>query len=471
MTFPQAIKSPIFNEISNYCSNNNIESYVIGGFVRDFFLKRECKDVDILIIGDGISAAKKIAINIDPKISVTIFKNFGTAYFRYKDYDIEFVGSRKESYVSDSRNPIIETGTLTDDINRRDFKINSIAISLNSTNFGELVDLHDGLSDIKQKIVNTPLDSNITFSDDPLRMLRAVRFACQLGFEIHPDLIKTMTKLKERILIISGERIIDEVNKIILTKTPSKGFKILEHTGLLDLIFPELTNLKGIDEIEGQKHKDNFYHTLEVLDNICQNTDNLWLRWAALLNDIGKAPTKKFNKKIGWTFHGHEFEGSKMVYKLFKRLKMPLNDKMKYVQKLVLMSSRPIVLAQKNVTDSAVRRLIFDAGDSVDDLMTLCEADITTKNKNRFKKYHDNFRIVREKIVTVEEKDNIRNFQPPISGAEIMTTFNLKPCKTIGIIKENIKEAILEGDIENNYEDAYNLMIKEGKKLGLSYEE
>lgn len=471
MTFPQAIKSPIFNEISNYCSNNNIESYVIGGFVRDFFLKRECKDVDILIIGDGISAAKKIAMNIDPKISITIFKNFGTAYFRYKDYDIEFVGSRKESYVSNSRNPIVETGTLTDDINRRDFKINSIAISLNSTNFGELVDLHDGLSDIKQKIVNTPLDSNITFSDDPLRMLRAVRFACQLGFEIHPDLIKTMTKLKERILIISGERIIDEVNKIILTKTPSKGFKILEHTGLLDLIFPELTNLKGIDEIEGQKHKDNFYHTLEVLDNICQNTDNLWLRWAALLHDIGKAPTKKFNKKIGWTFHGHEFEGSKMVYKLFKRLKMPLNDKMKYVQKLVLMSSRPIVLAQKNVTDSAVRRLIFDAGDSVEDLMTLCEADITTKNKNRFKKYHDNFRIVREKIVTVEEKDNIRNFQPPISGAEIMTTFNLKPCKTIGIIKENIKEAILDGDIENNYEDAYNLMIKEGKKLGLTYGE
>jgi len=471
MTFLQAIKSPIFNKISNYCSNNNIESYVIGGFVRDFFLKRECKDVDILIIGDGISAAKKIAMNIDPKISVTIFKNFGTAYFRYKDYDIEFVGSRKESYVSNSRNPIVETGTLTDDINRRDFKINSIAISLNSTNFGELVDLHDGLSDIKQKIVNTPLDSNITFSDDPLRMLRAVRFACQLGFEIHPDLIKTMTKLKERILIISGERIIDEVNKIILTKTPSKGFKILEHTGLLDLIFPELTNLKGIDEIEGQKHKDNFYHTLEVLDNICQNTDNLWLRWAALLHDIGKAPTKKFNKKIGWTFHGHEFEGSKMVYKLFKRLKMPLNDKMKYVQKLVLMSSRPIVLAQKNVTDSAVRRLIFDAGDSVEDLMTLCEADITTKNKNRFKKYHDNFRIVREKIVTVEEKDNIRNFQPPISGAEIMTTFNLKPCKTIGIIKENIKEAILDGDIENNYEDAYNLMIKEGKKLGLTYGE
>ena len=468
MAFKKAINSPIFSEISNYCSNNNIECYVVGGFVRDFFLNRECKDVDILIIGDGISAAKKIANTIDPNISVTVFKNFGTAYFKYKEYEIEFVGSRKESYVSSSRNPIVQAGTLEDDINRRDFKINSIAISLNNHNFGELVDLHDGLSDINQKIINTPLDSNITFSDDPLRMLRAIRFSCQLDFEIHPELINTMTKLKERISIITSERIIDEINKIILTKTPSEGFKILEKTGLLKLIIPELTNLKGIDEIEGQKHKDNFYHTLEVLDNICLNTNNLWLRWAALLHDIGKAPTKKFNKKIGWTFHGHEFEGSKMVYKLFKRLKMPLNDKMKYVQKLVLMSSRPIVLAQENVTDSAVRRLIFDAGEAVDDLMTLCEADITTKNKNRFKKYHDNFRVVREKIITVEEKDNVRNFQPPISGAEIMKVFNLSPCKTIGIIKENIKEAILEGVIGNNYEEAYKLMIEEGEKLGLS---
>ena len=468
MKFQKAINSHIFNEISNYCSNNKIESYVVGGFVRDFILKRECKDIDILIIGDGINAAKRIAKNIDPNISVTIFKNFGTAYFKFKDYEIEFVGSRKESYVSDSRNPIVEAGTLTDDINRRDFKINSIAISLNMGSFGELVDLHDGLSDIEHKIIDTPLDSNITFSDDPLRMLRAIRFACQLDFKIHPKLMKTMKNLNDRICIISGERIIDEINKIILTQTPSKGFKILENTGLLKLILPELTNLKGIDEIEGQKHKDNFYHTLEVLDNICLNTSNLWLRWAALLHDIGKAPTKKFNDKVGWTFHGHEFEGSKMVYKLFKRLKMPLNEKMKYVQKLVLMSSRPIVLAQENVTDSAVRRLIFDAGEYVDDLMTLCEADITTKNKNRYKKYHDNFRIVREKIVTVEEKDNIRNFQPPISGAEIMNTFNLKPCKTIGIIKENIKEAIMDGVISNNYEDAYKLMIEEGEKLGLT---
>ena len=469
MVFQEAIRNSIFHEISNYCSANNIESFVVGGFVRDFLLERPSKDIDILIIGDGISVAKQIAKQIDPKISVTIFKNFGTAYFKLNDYEIEFVGSRKESYASDSRNPIIETGSFEDDINRRDFKINSIAISLNNQNFGQLIDLHDGLTDIKQKVINTPLDSNITFSDDPLRMLRAIRFACQLDFEIHDDLVKTMTKQKNRISIVTNERIIDEINKIILSKTPSGGFKILEQTGILEIIMPELTSLKGIDEIEGQKHKDNFYHTLEVLDNICLNTDNLWLRWAALLHDIGKVPTKTFNKKIGWTFHGHEFEGSKMVYKLFKRLKMPLNEKMKYVQKLVLMSSRPIVLAQENVTDSAVRRLIFDAGDSVDDLMTLCEADITTKNENKFKKYHDNFKIVREKIKTVEEKDSIRNFQPPISGAEIMSTFNLKPCKTIGIIKEAIKEAILEGIIANNYEEAYKLMLEEGGKLGLSH--
>ena len=468
MAFKKAININVLNIISNYCIENNIECYVVGGFVRDFIINRKCKEADLLVIGDAINLAKKIAKKLDPSISVTIFKNFGTAYFKYEDFDIEFVGARKESYSRNSRNPKVEIGTFSDDINRRDFKINSLAISLNKKDYGKLIDLHDGLVDIKQKIINTPLDSNITFSDDPLRMLRAVRFSCQLDFEIHPDLINTMTKLKERISIITSERIIDEINKIILTKTPSKGFKILEKTGLLKLIIPELTNLKGIDEIEGQKHKDNFYHTLEVLDNICLNTNSLWLRWAALLHDIGKAPTKKFNKKIGWTFHGHEFEGSKMVYKLFKRLKMPLNDKMKYVQKLVLMSSRPIVLAQENVTDSAVRRLIFDAGEAVDDLMTLCEADITTKNKNRFKKYHDNFRVVREKIITVEEKDDIRNFQPPISGSEIMKIFNLSPCKTIGIIKEKIKEAILEGDIGNNYEEAYKLMIEEGEKLGLS---
>ena len=464
----QAIKLPVFEKISSYCKENNAECYVVGGYVRDFLLKRKSKDIDILVLGNGIEIAKNIARSLDEKIKVTVFKTFRTAYFKYDDFEIEFVGARKESYTSDSRNPIVESGTFKEDIDRRDFKINSMAISLHPKSFGQLIDLHNGLDDLENCIINTPLDAGITFSDDPLRMLRAVRFASQLNFTLDDKLILTMNELKSRIEIVTNERIVDELNKILLSKTPSIGFKLLEKTGLLDFILPEITNLKGIDEIEGQKHKDNFYHTLEVLDNICNNTQNLWLRWAALLHDIGKAPTKKFDKKIGWTFHGHEFEGSKMVYKLFKRLKMPLNEKMKYVQKLVLMSSRPIVLAQKNVTDSAVRRLIFDASDAVDDLMTLCEADITTKNKTRFERYHDNFRLVREKIVQVEEKDNIRNFQPPITGAEIMKTFNLKPCKTIGIIKENIKEAILDGDIGNNYEDAYNLMIQEGEKLGLS---
>ena len=464
----QAIKLPVFEKISSYCKENNTECYVVGGYVRDFLLKRKSKDIDILVLGNGIEIAKNIARSLDEKIQVTVFKTFGTAYFKYNDFEIEFVGARKESYTSDSRNPIVESGTFKEDIDRRDFKINSMAISLHPKSLGQLIDLHNGLDDLENCIINTPLDAGITFSDDPLRMLRAVRFASQLNFTLDDKLILTMNELKSRIEIVTNERIVDELNKILLSKTPSIGFKLLEKTGLLDFILPEITNLKGIDEIEGQKHKDNFYHTLEVLDNICENTENLWLRWAALLHDIGKAPTKKFDKKIGWTFHGHEFEGSKMVYKLFKRLKMPLNEKMKYVQKLVLMSSRPIVLAQKNVTDSAVRRLIFDASDAVDDLMTLCEADITTKNKTRFERYHENFRLVREKIVQVEEKDNIRNFQPPITGAEIMKTFNLKPCKTIGIIKENIKEAILDGDIGNNYEDAYNLMIQEGEKLGLS---
>lgn len=466
----QAIKLPVFEKISSYCKENNIECYVVGGYVRDFLLKRKSKDIDVLVLGNGIEIAKNIAKSLDEKIQVTVFNNFGTAYFKYKDFEIEFVGARKESYSSNSRNPIVESGTFKEDIDRRDFKINSMAISLHPKSFGDLIDLHNGLDDLENCVINTPLDAVITLSDDPLRMLRAIRFASQLNFSVSEKLIRTMNELKSRIEIVTNERIVDELNKILLSDTPSIGFNLLEKTGLLDFILPEITNLKGIDEIEGQKHKDNFYHTLEVLDNICKNTENLWLRWAALLHDIGKAPTKKFDKKIGWTFHGHEFEGSKMVYKLFKRLKMPLNEKMKYVQKLVLMSSRPIVLAQNNVTDSAVRRLIFDASDTVDDLMTLCEADITTKNKSRFKRYHENFRLVREKIIKVEEKDNIRNFQPPITGAEIMKTFNLKPCKTIGSIKESIKEAILEGDIENNYEEAFKLMIKEGEKLGLSDE-
>ena len=468
MILNKLIELDFFKNLSRVSNENNIECYVVGGFVRDYFLKRKSKDIDIVVVGDGIFLAKKFAADLDKKIKVNIFKNFGTANLKYKNYEIEFVGARKESYSGDSRNPIIKPGSFHDDIDRRDFKMNSLAVSLNANNYGELIDYHNGLRDINEKIINTPLDSKLTFSDDPLRIFRAVRFASQLKFKIHENLIDSMSILRDRIKILNSERIVDELHKILMSNKPSLGFIILDKVGILELIIPELTNLKGIDEVEGQKHKDNFYHTLEVLDNICHSTKNLWLRWAALLHDIGKAPTKKFNKKVGWTFHGHEFEGSKMVYKLFKRLKMPLNDKMKYVQKLVLMSSRPIVLAKDYITDSAVRRLIFDANESVDDLMTLCEADITTKNINRYKKYHENFKTVRKKIIEVEERDHIRNFQPPVSGEEIMRTFNLKPCKTIGIIKENIKEAILDGVIENDYQQAYELMIKEGNKLGLS---
>ena len=468
MILDKLIELDFFKNLSKVSIENNIECYVVGGFVRDYFLKRKSKDIDIVVVGDGIFLAKKFAADLDKKIKVNIFKNFGTANLKYRNYEIEFVGARKESYSRESRNPIIQPGSFRDDIDRRDFKMNSLAVSLNANNYGKLIDYHNGLRDINERIINTPLDSKLTFSDDPLRIFRAVRFASHLNFKIHKNLIDSMSILKDRVKILNSERIVDELNKILMSNKPSLAFITLDKVGILELIIPELTNLKGIDEVEGQKHKDNFYHTLEVLDNICHSTKNLWLRWAALLHDIGKAPTKKFNKKVGWTFHGHEFEGSKMVYKLFKRLKMPLNDKMKYVQKLVLMSSRPIVLAEDYITDSAVRRLIFDANETVDDLMTLCEADITTKNINRYKKYHENFKSVRKKIIEVEERDHIRNFQPPVSGEEIMRTFNLKPCKTIGIIKENIKEAILDGVIENDYQQAYELMIKEGNKLGLS---
>ena len=471
MKFEEAINDKLFKTISNCADQLGLDCYVIGGFVRDYFLKRESKDVDIVVVGSGIEMAKLVSKALKITSEIKIFKTYGTAMLRYSNFEIEFVGARKESYSTKSRNPKISEGTLEDDIKRRDFTINSLAISLNKNNYGKLIDQYNGLNDIKSKIIITPLDPNVTFNDDPLRMLRAIRFASNLKFDINKNILGVITNLNSRINIITKERIVDEINKILLSEKPSYGFFLLEKTGLLNIILPEITALKGIDEIEGQTHKDNFYHTLEVLDNICKETDNLWLRWAALLHDIGKMPTKKFNSKIGWTFHGHEFEGSKMVYKIFKRLKMPLNDKMKYVQKIVLLSSRPIVLAQENVTDSAVRRLIFDAGDNIDDLMTLCEADITTKNKERFKKYLRNFKIVRNKIIEVEERDNIRNFQPPVTGKEIMEAFNLKPCKAIGQIKEAIKEAILEGDINNNYDDAYNIMLKEGKKLGLSTNE
>ena len=467
MNLHQALTHPIFKLISQSAEELGIDAYVIGGFVRDYILERgQHKDIDIVAIGSGIALAKQVAKNIPSHPKVQVFKTYGTAMLRFEDIEIEFVGARKESYSEESRNPVVENGTLEDDQNRRDFTINAMALNLSSSNFGDLLDPFEGIKDLDSKIIRTPLDPDITYSDDPLRMMRAIRFATQLNFTIENASLEAITKNKERIKIISEERIVVELNKILESEVPSHGFLVLEKTGLLDYILPELTALKGIDEKEGQRHKDNFYHTLEVVDNIAQNTDDLWLRWAALLHDIGKAPTKKFSKKVGWTFHGHEFEGSKMVYRLFKRLKMPLNEKMKFVQKMVFMSSRPIVLAQE-VTDSAVRRLVFDAGDFVDDLMVLCEADITTKNPKKFKKYHNNFKLVRDKIVEVEERDHIRNFQPPVTGEEIMEAFGLKPSREIGTIKETIKEAILEGKIPNEHHAAYNLMLEEGKRLGL----
>ncbi len=466
--YSQALQHPIFKIISQASAELKIESYVIGGFVRDLLLERgEHKDIDVVAIGSGIELAKKVSSLLDHKPKVQIFKNYGTAMLHAFDMEIEFVGARKESYNLDSRKPVVEDGTLEDDQDRRDFTINALALSLTENNFGELLDPFNGLEDLKSQLIKTPLDPDITYSDDPLRMLRAIRFATQLNFKIETESLEAITRNKDRIKIISGERIVEEINKILLSEKPSVGFALLHKTKLLPIIMPQLTALEGIEEIEGQRHKDNFWHTLEVVDNISENTDNLWLRWAALLHDIGKAPTKKFHKKIGWTFHGHEFVGAKMVYKLFKHMRLPLNEKMKYVQKLVLMSSRPIVIADENVTDSAVRRLVFDAGEEIEDLMTLCEADITTKNPKRFKKYHNNFKKVRIKIKEVEERDHVRNFQPPVSGEEIMETFNLKPSREIGIIKDAIKEAILEGEIANDYEAARNYMLKKGAELGL----
>ncbi|MCH2490937.1 MAG: CCA tRNA nucleotidyltransferase [Flavobacteriales bacterium] len=467
-TYATALQHPIFNTLSQAAANLGLESYVIGGFVRDYILKRgEAKDIDIVAVGSGIALAKEVSRLLPGNPKVSVFKNYGTAMLRAAGMELEFVGARKESYQQDSRNPAVEDGSLEDDQNRRDFTINALALSLNKDDFGKLLDPFNGITDLEQRVIRTPLDPSITFSDDPLRMLRAIRFATQLNFNIAPEALRAITNKADRIEIISEERIVDEIHKILMAPTPSKGFALLHKTGLLPYIFPELVALQGIDEKEGQRHKDNFWHTLEVVDNIAKTTDNLWLRWAALLHDIGKAPTKKFDKKVGWTFHGHEFVGSKMVYKLFKRLKMPLNDKMKFVQKMVLMSSRPIVLAS-DVTDSAVRRLIFDAGDHVEDLMTLCEADITTKNPKKYKKYHNNFQRVREKIVEVEERDHVRNFQPPVSGEEIMQTFNLKPSKEIGMIKDAIKEAILEGEIPNEYQAAKEYMLKKGAELNLT---
>ena len=464
----ESINNEIFKIISECCEESTLECYVIGGYVRDFLIgKKSAKDIDILVVGNGIKIAENVAKKLKLKSKVTVFKNFGTAMFKYKNFEIEFVGTRKESYNKNSRNPQVSPGSLKDDLNRRDYTINTIGISLNKNSWGKVIDEFNGIDDLKNKVIRTPLEPKKTFSDDPLRMLRGARFASQLNFKIDKRSFDGLISEKDRIKIVSPERISEEINKIINTEKPSIGFKILESAGLLKIILPELTDLKGIEEIEGQKHKDNFFHTLEVLDNICNNTSNLWLRWAALLHDIGKAPTKKFVKKIGWTFHGHELKGSKMAYRIFKRLNLPLNNKLKYVQKIIYLSSRPIILSKNNITDSAIRRLIFDANEDLDDLLTLCEADITTKNPSRFKKYLNNFQIVREKIKIVEERDSIRNFQPPISGEEIMKYFKLKPSKEIGIIKEFIKNSILDGKIKNDKESAKLLMIEKGKSLGL----
>ena len=465
--YKEAIKSDIFSIITRASEILEVKSYVIGGFVRDYILQRGvAKDIDIVTVGNGIALAKKVASLLPNKPKVQVFKTYGTAMLVYKDMELEFVGARTESYAEDSRNPEVSVGTLEDDQNRRDFTINALAISLHKNDYGTLLDPFNGLKDLEKGIIKTPLNPDITYSDDPLRMMRAIRFATQLNFEIEENSLLAITKNASRLSIITKERIVVELNKIIEATQPSIGFLLLEKTNLLEMILPELIALKGVEEVEGQKHKDNFYHTLEVVDNISKATKDLWLRWAALLHDIGKAPTKRFDKKVGWTFHAHEFVGSKMVYKLFKRLKMPLNSKMKFVQKLVLLSSRPIVLASE-VTDSAVRRLIFDAGDDIDALMTLCEADITTKNPKKFERYHKNFQNVREKIKEVEERDHIRNFQPPISGEEIMKTFNLQPCREIGQLKEAIKEAILEGEIPNNHKASFNFMLQKGEELGL----
>ena len=466
------LKEEPFSTISKTANDLKIESYLVGGFVRDIFLDiNEKKDIDIMVIGSAMELAKNLKKNLNNSRNIQFYKNFGTAMLEWKKFFIEIVGARKESYNHNSRKPKVEIGTLEDDQNRRDFTINSLAISLNKKNFGELIDPFNGINDLKNKIIKTPLNPDKTYSDDPLRMFRAIRFSSQLNFNIETESFESIKKNIDRVSIISKERIVDELNKIILSKKPSIGFLNLDKSGLLKRIIPEITNLKGIEEIEGKSHKENFYHTLEVLDNISIRSDNLWLRWAALFHDIGKPLSKKYNSKTGWTFHGHEFIGSKMVYQIFKRLKLPLNHKMKYVQKLVLLSSRPIVISEDFITDSAVRRLIFDSGDLLEDLITLCEADITTKNPILFNKYHENFKIVRNKIKTIEEKDNLRNFQPPISGEEIMQAFNIGPSKEIGIIKEKLKEAIINGEVENEYNSTFKLMKQIGENLGLKFNE
>ncbi|GIV41928.1 MAG: tRNA nucleotidyltransferase [Vicingaceae bacterium] len=462
-----ALQLPIIQKVAALAAKNKVDVYIVGGYVRDFLLKRNYKkDIDFMVVGDGPGFAALVASELGIK-EVNIFKNFGTAMFHYDGMDIEFVGSRKESYSKNSRKPKVDPGTLEDDLKRRDFTINAMAVSLKEETWGEIVDLFNGLEDLKNKIIRTPLDPNVTFSDDPLRMMRAVRFATQLDFELHPETFQAIKTNKERLKIISRERITDELNKIILSPKPSKGFIYLYQTGLLEIILPELCRLQGVESIDNKMHKDNFYHTLEVLDNISKHTENLWLRWAALLHDIGKAPTKKFEPGHGWTFHGHEEVGARMVPAIFKRLKLPLDQKMRYVEKLVRMHLRPIALVNDNVTDSAVRRLIYDAGDDLDDLMTLCRADVTSKNPVKRKKYSENFDKVIRKIQEVEEKDQIRNFKPVLDGHVIMKIFGLKPGKEIGILKNRLKDAVLDGKIKNEFDQAYDFVVEEAEKQGL----